>query len=172
MKNFIRLTTAAVAIFFAASNPACAQATGTATASVTIVTPISVAKTTDMSFGNIAVSVAANGTVEMTPAGTRTSTGGVTLPAASGTVAAASFTISGQANYTFAITLPTSVVSIINGQSTMDVHTFTSFPASVGTLSAGGTNVMTVGAKLDVNAGQPAGIYTTATPFSVTVSYN
>jgi hypothetical protein len=44
-----------------------AQVSSTATASVTIVTPITLAKTVDMNFGNVAVSAVA-GTVVITPA--------------------------------------------------------------------------------------------------------
>ena len=60
-----------------------AQATATATATATIVTPISISKTADMSFGNIAVSATTSGTVILSPAGSRTTggAGGVTLPA-------------------------------------------------------------------------------------------
>jgi hypothetical protein len=78
------------------------QVSATATASATIITPIAISKTVDMNFGNIAVS-GTGGTVVLAPAGTRTSTGGVTLPVVAGTVAAASFTVTGLSTYTFSI---------------------------------------------------------------------
>jgi len=65
-----------------------AQATATATASATIVTPITINKDVDLNFGNVAVSAITGGTVVMAPAGTRTATSGVTLPAVAGTPAA------------------------------------------------------------------------------------
>src|SRR3954469_12696318 len=83
-----------------------AQETATATATATIVTPISITKTVDMNFGNVAVQSTTGGTVVLTPAGVRTKTGGVTLPTTNGTVTAASFTVTGTGNYTYAITLP------------------------------------------------------------------
>src|SRR6185369_4552787 len=101
-----------------------AQATATATATATIVTPISITKTADMSFGNIAVQSATGGTVILAPAGTRTTggAGGVTLPATTGTVTAAAFTVNGNGSYTYAITLPGSAVTLTraSGSETMD----------------------------------------------------
>jgi len=146
-----------------------AQATATATASATIVTPISISKTTDMNFGNIATDGTV-GTVILAPGSTRTFTGGVTLPAATGTVTAASFTVAGSGSYTYAITLPSSV-TITSGSDSMIVDTFTSTPSSTGTLSSG-SQVITVGATLNLVASQAEGTYTSATPFAVTVNYN
>lgn len=151
-----------------------AQTSATANASATIVTPISISKTVDMNFGNVAVQTSTGGTVVMTPGGVRSATGGVTLPTTSGTVTAATFTVSGQATYTYSITLPSTDLTITSGSNTMAVNTFTSNPASTGsgTLSAGGTQTLTVGATLNVAAAQAAGLYTSATPFTVTVNYN
>jgi hypothetical protein len=143
----------------------------TADASATIITPISISKTADMNFGNIAVSASAGGTVILAPAGTRTTTGNVTLPATTGSPAAAAFTVTGQGNYTYSITLPSSA-TLSDGQShTMSVGSFTSTPSSTGTLSSGTQNI-TVGATLTVAAGQATGTYTTSSPFTVTVNYN
>lgn len=146
-----------------------AQASATADASATIVTPISISKTADMNFGNIATNGAV-GTVILAPAGTRTFSGGVTLPAAAGTVTAASFTVSGSGSYTYAITLPTSVV-ITSGTDNMTVNTFTSTPSTTGALTSG-SQVIKVGATLNLVASQAEGSYTSATPFTVTVNYN
>ncbi|MDQ0639295.1 hypothetical protein QF042_002860 [Pedobacter sp. W3I1] len=146
-----------------------AQASATADASATIVTPISISKTADMNFGNVATNGAV-GTVVLAPAGTRTSTGGVTVPTTVGTVTAASFTVSGSGAYTYAITLPSSVV-ITSGTDNMTVNTFTSTPATTGTLTAG-TQIIKVGATLNLVASQAVGSYTSATPFTVTVNYN
>jgi hypothetical protein len=148
-----------------------AQSTATATATATVITPISIAKNTDMSFGNIAVQAATGGTVVLAPAGTRTSTSGVTLPAAGGTVAAASFTVTGSGSLTYAITLPTTVtLTHSGGAQTMTAGSFTSNPSATGTLSSGTENVA-VGATLTVAAGQLAGVYTSGN-FNVTVNYN
>lgn len=149
-----------------------AQETATATATATIVTPISISKTVDMNFGNVAVQSTTGGTVVLAPAGTRTTTGAVTLPAVTGTVTAASFTVGGQGTYTYAITLPTSAVTLSDGAShTMTVTTFTSNPSGTGALTAG-SQTLNVGATLNVAAAQAAGTYVSGTPFNVTVNYN
>ena len=163
----------AVAILFSGvSVISSAQVTATATASSTIVTPIGITKTVDMNFGNVAVNSTTPGTVVLTPEGTRTKTGGVTLPATAGTVAAAEFNVTGANNYTFSITLPSTSHEIKSGSNTMSVTGFTSTPTPTGTLSATGSATVKVGATLNVSAGQAAGTYTSVTPFDVTVNYN
>lgn len=148
-----------------------AQSTATATATATIVTPISISKNTDMSFGNLAVQTATGGTVVLAPAGTRTSTSGVTLPATTGTVTAASFTVNGNGSYTYAITLPTTVtLTHSGGVQTMAATSFTSNPSGTGALSSG-TQDIAIGATLTVAAAQLAGVYTSGN-FNVTVNYN
>ena len=163
----------AVAILFSGvSVISSAQVTATATASSTIVTPIGITKTVDMNFGNVAINSTTAGTVVLAPAGTRTSTGGVTLPATAGTVAAAEFNVTGANNYTFSITLPSTSHEIKSDLNTMSVTDFTSTPTPTGTLSATGSATVKVGATLNVSAGQAAGTYTSVTPFEVTVNYN
>lgn len=147
-----------------------AQATAAATATATIIAPITLTKAVDMNFGNVAVIGA--GTVVLDPAGARTKTGGVTLPVVTGTVTAASFTVGGSGTSTYAITLPSSDYTIDDGAShTMIVNTFTSTPSVTGALTAG-SQTLTVGATLNVGAAQVPGTYTNATGFDVTVNYN
>src|SRR5665647_457690 len=170
MKNIFKLIASAI-VLVAFSTSVHAQDTKTATATATIITPISLAKNVDMNFGNIAVG-ASGGTVVLAPAGTRSATGGVTLPVTAGTITAADFTVSGNAAYTYAITLPTTVtLTRASGTETMDATAFTSTPSSTGALDATlGTQDLTVGATLTVAAAQVAGIYTSGT-FDVTVNY-
>lgn len=146
--------------------------TGTATA--LLITPISIVKNVDMEFGNVAVSSTTSGTVVLSPSSTRTTggSGGVTLPATTGTVSAADFTVSGQPGYTYSITLPTTAVLSDGSGHTITVNAFTSVPVSTGTLSAGaGTQDLSVGATLNVTASQVPGTYTNATAVPVTVNY-
>lgn len=169
MKNISKLIALAiVAVGF--SSQVNAQATASASATATIVAPISITKTIDLNFGNVAASGVA-GTVVISPAGARSTTGGVFLPATAGTVTSASFDVAGQANYTYAITLPASV-TISSGANNMLVDAFTSTPTATGTLSGTGAQTVTVGATLNVGASQAAGVYTSGTPFDVTVNYN
>jgi Domain of unknown function (DUF4402) len=172
MKNFLTVIVTAAVVM--TSNFSYAQATATASTSAKIITPISIAKTADMNFGNIAVSASLSGTAVLAPAGTRTTGGGggVTLPSTTGTVSAATFTVSGAASYTYAITLPASCTISDASSHTMTINAFTSTPSSTGTLSTGGTQTLTVGATLNVSAAQAAGSYTNATGVPVTVNYN
>ena len=173
MKNITKVLATATAVI-AFSNSSFAQATATAAASATVITPISIVKNIDMSFGNLAVSSSLAGTLALSPSSTRVvgGAGGVTLPSNTGTVAAADFTVSGQASFTYAITLPTGTVTINSGSNTMSVGTFISSPSTTGTLSSGGTQDLTIGATLTATAGQAAGNYTNSTAVPVTVNYN
>ncbi|HNR41530.1 MAG TPA: DUF4402 domain-containing protein [Bacteroidales bacterium] len=160
-------------MLFAVNAALFAQASATATATAVIVGPIGISNTANMNFGNVAVG-ATGGTVILEPSTTagRTATGGVTLPATTGTVAAAAFTVTGVAGYTYAITLPSAALTISSGANSMTVDNWTSNPTPTGTLDGGGSQTLWVGATLHVSGSQAAGTYTSATPFTVTVNYN
>ena len=164
-----------VSLVFSAT--ASAQVSANAPTTATIVKPIGITKNTDMHFGNVAVSSTA-GTVLMTASltPTRTASGGVTLPkTASGTPTAAKFTVTGQGTYTYEITVPETAFTLDEdgeGTDTMTVDAFTSTPSATGTLAADGTEIVYVGATLNVKASQVAGAYSNATGFVVTVNYN
>jgi hypothetical protein len=177
MKKTIKFFVLA-SFMFAFSVNMFAQVSATASAAATIVTPIAIVKATDMNFGNVAAS-AALGTVVLAPAGGRIAGGGVTLPTVIGTVTAASFNVSGQANLTYSITLPAGATTIASGANTMTVDTWLSTPtvALGGTLSALGAQTLLVGATLHVAASQAAGSYSSSNAggsgnFTVTVNYN
>jgi hypothetical protein len=159
-----------VALFSIASVTVNAQVSATATTSATIITPIAITKTTDMNFGNVAVSPTVAGTVQLATTSARTAGGGATLPAVTGTVSAAKFNVTGLAGSTYSISLPASI-TLTNGGNTMTVNAFTSTPTPTGTLT-GGTQDILVGATLNVAAAQAAGLYTNATGLVVTVNYN
>lgn len=158
---------AIAAVLIASSTTSFAQASddATATSTATIVAPLTIAKATggDMNFGNVAVG-ASSGTVVLSAASGRTATGGVTLPATTGTVAAASFDVTGEGTYTYAITLPSAEVTLTRntGTETVTVSTFTSTPSGTGTLTAGAQSLK-VGATLNVGASQVAGTYVSGT---------
>jgi len=162
---------AAAVVALAFTSASHAQSTATATATATIITPIAIAKVTDMNFGNVAVQTANPGTVILAPNGTRTRTDGVTLPAVTGPVTAATFTVTGSGTSTYSITLPTTVtLTHSGGVETMTATSFTSNPSGTGALVAG-TQDIAVGATLNVGAAQLAGVYQ-STNFDVTVNYN
>lgn len=131
--------------------------------------PIGITKTIDMSFGNIAVISA--GTVVLDPSGSRIGTGGVTLPAITGSVTSASFDVTGGVNLTYAITLPLNCI-ISSGANTMTIDTFTSTPSVTGALSGTGTQQLKIGATLNIGGAQAPGTYISGTPFPITVNYN
>jgi hypothetical protein len=129
-----------------------------------------------MNFGNVASS-ASSGTVVLTPAGARSTTGGVTLPTTVGTTTAASFTVTGEADFTYAITLPAGATTIASGGNTMTVDVWSSDTNPAGAVLTGGTSDLTVGATLNVGANQPAGAYSSSNAggtgdFTITVNYN
>jgi len=161
---------AIVMIAFSASAFAQPGVSATATATATIVAPIAITKDVDMNFGNVAVN-ATPGTVVLAPNGTRSVTGGVTLPANTGTVAAASFTITGTTGYTYTIAIVGAPLIVTDGTNNMTVTLFTSTPTSPSTIVAG-DNTLNVGATLNVAGSQVAGVYASPSPFTVTVNYN
>ena len=149
-----------------------AQVSATASGSATIIAPISIVNAGNLVFGNIAVSTTA-GTVALSATGARTAGGGVTLPATAGTYNAAAFTVSGKALSTYSITLPSTDLVLKNGvNNTMTVNAFTCDITGAGTIAAGGSQTIHVGATLNVGGAQAAGDYLSATPFTVTVNYN
>jgi len=173
MKNITKAFIIAVsAIGFASVS--FAQSSSNASASANIVTPIAITKVTDMNFGNVAVAASTGGAVTLSTSGTRTTggAGGATLPATSGTVGAAEFTISGQASYTYVISLPSSCTISDGSGHTMTVNSFTSFPSATGTLSSSGVQNLKVSATMNVAAAQPSGFYTNPSGVPVTVNYN
>jgi hypothetical protein len=169
--TLIAMTALAAIAMLVPAGSAMAQssANASATATATIITPITLTNTggTGLRFGNVVASTAA-GTIVVASDGTRSWTGGATgisgLP-----VGAALFGVTGGANRTFTITLPSST-TITDGTNDMTVDTFTSSLASPATLNGSGTASFNVGGTLTVNAGQVAGSYTGT--FSVTVAYN
>jgi hypothetical protein len=161
-----------IAIFMIAgiSNNLMAQNTATdaAAAYATIIAPITITNTVDLNFGDI---IDGTGTVVLATDSGRTASYQAFSGTQTGTVSAASFNITGQAAYTYAITLPTSDVTITEtGSDTMIVNTFVSDPATTGALDGSGNGIVLVGATLNVVTGQATGLYTGT--FNVTVAYN
>ena len=143
----------------------------TASGSANVLIPIAITKSADMNFGNLAVSQT-SGTIVLGTNGTRTNTGGVTLPSVTGTVSAASFTVTGEPSFTYGIILPPAITLTSTGGDHMTVNTFVSNPSGIGTLSSSGSQTLSVGATLNVNFPQGAGTYTNSSDLTVWVNYN
>ena len=173
MKNGIAILGGSLILSTIPSMAFAADATATSSIGATVVTPIAISKTADLNFGSFAADANEAGTVVVAANGTRTFTGGAdNISTTNGTLAAASFTVTGEGAATFSIALPGSVnVTHTDTTTTMSVGTFVSNPATTGTLSSG-TATVTVGATLTVAAGQLAGVYAHAAGLPVTVAYN
>lgn len=162
---------AAIAMLVPAGSAMAQSSTGAnANATATIVTPITLTNTADLRFGEVVASGTA-GTVVITSAGAKSTTGGVTalggLPHG-----AAAFTVGGGANRTFSINIPTGAVTItkIASTETMTVNAFTSSLGASSALDVSGAAALTVGGTLTVGASQVTGNY--SGEFTVTVAYN
>jgi hypothetical protein len=173
---------AIVCACFAGSLPGPAAAeTFAAPSQASVVTPLSLTKTSDMVFGTIASPVAA-GTVVLTPASTCTTTGGLVR---TGTCQAAAFAGLGTANQVVKLNLPNYPITISNGAQSMSITGRTFDPgADLNHLSgnvngngairyrivpANGIFTFRLGGTLNVGANQQAGVYTGT--FSVSLDY-
>ena len=148
-----------------------AQSTATSSTTAVLVTPISIAKTTDMHFGTVAASATA-GTVVLDYADGRTATGGVSLPAGSTLQKTAVFGVTGEGTSGFSISIPSSPITLTGSVS--GSMTVSNFLADLGASSTlvGGAKTIKVKATLNVGVGQVAGTYTNASDLFVTVNYN
>jgi hypothetical protein len=168
-KNGLRLALASAAMIGLGVSAGASAATANATAEV--IKAISITKSADLNFAGI-VPAASAGSVKVAADGTRT----CTTVSCAGTAAAASFSVSGESGYTYAVTLPGANVSLAHATDTTASMTIvsTSFAEASGsgthTLDANGADTVTVGATLDVGANQVAGDYSGS--FNVTVEYN
>lgn len=150
-----RLILLAIALLLPAAREACARQ----------VTP-TIVNTRGLDFGRFAART--GGTVTITPAGVRSKTGTVIL-VSSPTAGQATFNLSrssGNPKKTVpVITLPANnTIKLTSGANTMSVNNFVSSPASIASINAGQTVVLSVGATLTVGANQPKGTYTGSFP--------
>ena len=132
------------------------------------VTPLNLTANANLGFGKI-MATATAGTVTVSPMGAITSSGGVVLGNGSA-ASAANFTVQGQPNASYSITLPTSVV-LSGGGSSMTADSFLdSHHNGMTVVGPTGMASFTAGATLHVAARQPSAAYSGT--YSVTVSYN
>jgi len=136
------------------------------TASVTIIKPISIIRSADINFGKI--TIAGAGTVVVSPVGTRTQTGSVTL-LNGGSEAPGQFQVTGQATATYAVSIPTSV-TLKRSDAPTEVITADTFTHNAIALS-GNTDQLKIGATIRLAGNETVGAYVSDL-FAVTVSYN
>lgn len=179
MKNMKRILGLGV-VLIGFSTAASAQATTSASATGTIIEPISIVKNVDLNFGNMSSNGSVGQVLLPATAGTptRVASGGLTAVLATpGTVTAAQFTVTGNNGYTYLITLPTTPVALTGTGLTAGV-TADNFVSSyagtsnIGTITTGTTDIFYVGATFKTPAGAIVpGVYTNSA-FNVTVNYN
>lgn len=152
---------------------ATAQASVTATATAQVIAGLTATENAQLNFGKFSPETQ-GGKVIITPEGVRTVQGTVVL--GGGSANSAIFTITGEYEATFSITLPSgpaTLTNILNAR-TMQVTDWQSYPSpgiGVGKL-IGGSMTVSVGAVLNVgnmNA-NPVGIYTGI--YAITFAYN
>ena len=152
-----------------------AQVSETVSTTAKIITPILLDKERDLDFGTIASGTAVS-VVDISTSGVRTKTGNATLVGFGSNHHAAELTTSGQGSYTFSITIIPSSLNLTTsgggGGNSMLVDNFVSDPSLVGTLSSGGSKIISVGGKLHVGANQNTGTYTNTDGLTITVNYN
>lgn len=134
----------------------------------TPVSALTLSNTQGIGFG--AFAAGAGGSVVISPSGARSARGDVVL-VSSDLGRPAQFTVSGDPDFTYSITMPTDGAIVLSDGAghSMTISTFTSSPALTGQLSVAGTQQISVGATLNVGASQPAGNYSGS--FPVTVNY-
>jgi hypothetical protein len=159
---------------------ASAQVTRNCSVGATIVTVVTLTKTYDLDFGNLAVNTVPGYCVLEPASGSnppRNVSGGVTLPSFQGTLHAAEFKVSGIPSEIFTITIPRSDIIINSGANSMVVGNYTTDQTvlTAGTSWSGvfGINGTTfhVGATVIVGGSQPTGHYQNIAGFPVIVNY-
>ncbi len=166
--KFIAVTALAAGFMTMAASGASAQSTSdaaSANATANILGSISLTKVDDLAFGDIIASNQA-GTVAVSTNGQATDNGGVIQLGGEDN---AEFTVSGQKNRAYDITLPGSIDITGPGNEKMTVDNFVSTPDGSGQIKGNGIDTIKVGATLHINANQAYGFYTGT--FDVTVAY-
>lgn len=172
------LALTAAAALLAVGAPALAQTNSaqSVTGTMTVYQPITLAKTSDLSFGTVMRPASGNGTVSIdAQSGARTITGGAS-PVANGPNAAPSravFTVTGEGGMNFTVTYPQTFNMTRNGNQDPIQVTLNSTMGG-GQLSGSngqqGTQTFGIGGQVLLSNGTPTGAYSGS--FTVTVAYN
>jgi hypothetical protein len=147
-----------------------ADVNGTATALV--IEPLSIIENSALDFGTVAGGPSLDAIV-MTAGGVRTVTGTSARIIPVGPGAAGNFTITGEPNQAYVLSISASATLGNGAGDSMTVDTFTDNAPSP--LDAGGSDTLLVGGTLRIGANQAGGTYSTTTggaPYLVTVNYN
>lgn len=167
--NKVMISAGALAAL-ALSTPAFAANTAPATATVNIVSPLTLTNNSALNFGTIVANSGAfaGEVVHMDMLNNRTCP--ATLTCSGTTVTSAGFTVSGTKGQTVVLTMPAGVVLNGPGGATLNVDLSGDEPATNPVLDATtGLATFAIGGKLTIPAGTGAGVYSNT--FNVTANY-
>ena len=168
MKNLILFFV--IALTFSIKGNSQNSASASITSRATIVEPITIQKTMDLDFGNVIASTM-SGTVVLSPEGTRTAYGVSISNSVPGQVTPAEAVVT-HGNLSYDISLPDTftLFNEENPNQTLILNDFTVTPLP--NINAEGSDIIKIGATLNLEANQLPGFYTNTAGFSVAVTYN
>ena len=164
MKNIIFII-----LILLSGSPIFAQASASATVEsrATVIDPIQIDKTVDLDFGNI-ITAYNPGSVILSPDGTRVAFGVEISNSMPGNVVPAEAVVT-HGNNSYSITLPESF-TLYNQEDPNQILLIDQF--TVTPLRGDISDIIKIGATLNLEANQLSGYYTNSSGFNVTVSYN
>lgn len=171
--HLLGASVAAAALMAAGSAAAQSSASQLINGTMTLFQPVTISKTSDLSFGTLIRPASGNGdaTIDASSGGL-TVTGGVGAVTAS-THSRAVFTVSGEGGMNFTVTTPQTFTMTHNGAQDPIQVTLNSTTGG-GTLSGSngqtGTATVGIGGQIAISNGTPSGAYSGS--FTITVAYN
>ena len=157
-------------LFCPAKLSAQASASTNITSRATVVEPIRIHKTMDLDFGNVIASQT-SGRLVLAPEGTRTAYGVSISNSMPGNVNPAEAVVT-HGNLSYDITLPEAftLFNEENPSQSVILNEFTVVPQP--NFVGEGSDIIKIGATLNLEANQVPGFYTNSAGFNVTVTYN
>ena len=172
IRTVLKVAVAAAAMMTAAQASAQTSATvSDTTGSTTIIAPISLTRAGNLSFGTVTRPTSGSALVKITPAGALTVDGGGAVTAG-GTATVPTYTVGGENNKAFNITMGPLSMAGPTGSTAIAVtlaHSLSTGTPS-GTLSSSGSATFTVGGEFTITPSTVVGTYSGT--FPVTVTYN
>ena len=158
-----------ILLLLVTGSPVFAQASASATVEsrATVIDPIQIDKTVDLDFGNI-ITAYNPGSVILSPDGTRVAFGVEISNSMPGNVVPAEAVVT-HGNNSYSITLPESY-TLFNQEDPNQILLIDQF--TVAPLRGDISDIIKIGATLNLEANQQSGFYTNSSGFNVTVSYN
>ncbi|MFD1095896.1 DUF4402 domain-containing protein [Salegentibacter chungangensis] len=146
-----------------------ASASASVNTRVSVIDPIKINKTLDLNFGNV-ISSYNPGSLILTPDGTRTANGVQISSSMPGDVSPAEAIVV-HGNNSYSINLPDSFI-LYNQDNPNQILIINQFVVEPTAGTTAGTDILKIGATLNLEANQLSGFYTNTGGFNVTVSYN